>query len=357
MSEGEARSTTKTDAHTPRPRRRIRLWKVAACLVAAPVVGLAVAEGILRFGMGLGDPPLYELDQDVEYMLVPSRTYHRFGNTYSVNSFSMRSPEIAPTRTDPRELRVLIIGDSIVNGGGKIDQKDVCSEVLRNLLVERLKRPVVVGNASAGSWGPPNELAYAKLYGLFNADVVVQVLNSADADDVPGLESIGPQWPQHKPVLALQEVAEKFAPRLVERLTGRTLFPPPKRIANPSVDRAECLQAVRELAAMVRASGATYVMLQYQIKPEINGPRPSGDAALAALAAEISAPRFESAAKFAALQARGVDPFLAGDTVHCSKDGQRALGELMADEIAGLVDETTSAEQKPTDGGGKTRSP
>ena len=311
------------------------------------MVGVIGAEVFLRVGMGLGDPPLYELDKDVEYMLVPSRTYHRFGNTFSVNSFSMRSPEISPSRKDPKELRVLVLGDSIVNGGGKVDQRDLATELLRTKLSERLKRPVMVANASAGSWGPPNELAYVKLYGLFDADIVVQVLNSADVEDVPGLEAIGAQWPRRKPVLALEEIAERYAPRVVEKLTGRTITLPAARVANAGVDRAECLNAVRELAGMVRASGATYVMVQYLTAPELSGTPGSGYAAFKDLAGELSAPRFETADAFRAAQKQGQNPFLPGDSVHAGREGQRVLADMLAGAIAELVAEEP-AEHTPS---------
>jgi hypothetical protein len=338
-------STQSTRPRAKKPGRRLARWVIGAAGLG--VLGLIAGEGVLRFGMGLGDPPLYELDSEVEYMLRPSRTYHRFGNTFSVNSFSMRSPEISPSRKDPKELRVLVLGDSIVNGGAKVDQKDLATELLKTKLSERLKRPVMVANASAGSWGPVNQLAYVKLYGLFDADIVVQVLNSADADDVPGLEGIGTQWPREKPALALQEVLEKYAPKLVEKLTGRVVMPPPARAASPAKDRAECLSAVRELAGLVRAAGATYVLVQYQTRSEITGSRGEGHGAFRELAQELSAPRFDTASAFESLMSSGDDPFLPGDSVHAGPSGQRALADVLAEGIAGLVEEVP-AEQIPT---------
>ena len=64
---------------------------------------------------------------------------------------------------------------------------------LENKLAESLDRPVLVANIAAGSWGPPNILAYLRRFSFFDADVVVIVLNSPDYADAPTFEPLGPR--------------------------------------------------------------------------------------------------------------------------------------------------------------------
>ena len=58
--------------------------------VAGIALAVLLAEFVCRFVLGFGDPPLVELDPEIEYMLVPSRSYERFGNVISVNAQRMR---------------------------------------------------------------------------------------------------------------------------------------------------------------------------------------------------------------------------------------------------------------------------
>jgi len=60
----------------------------------------------------------------------------------------------------------------------KVPIRSVCPE--QRGTHARLGRPVVVGNASAKSWGPPNELAYLQHFGTLDADVVILELSSHD---------------------------------------------------------------------------------------------------------------------------------------------------------------------------------
>ena len=111
------------------------------------VVLLALAEMIARFGLGLGNPPLWQADSEIEYLAQPSKNYKRFGNRISYNSHSMRSDEFPKQKSDPNEFRLLVIGDSIVNGGVKVDQDALATSILQRNLQDIFKRPVVVGNS------------------------------------------------------------------------------------------------------------------------------------------------------------------------------------------------------------------
>lgn len=307
-----------------RPRRFARLL---AALVVLAVVGLIAAELVLRFAVGLGDPPLYMLDDRTEYRLAPSQSCVRFGNRFRVNAFSMRSPE-PPAAKGPSDLRVLVLGDSIVNGGAKVDQADLATERLHDALIAGLNRPVWVGNASAGSWGPVNALGYLDAFGLFNADVVILVLNSADAADVPGLEAIGPQWPMRRPILALDDAFSNYGVRLLHRVTGSG--PRPARSANAAQDTAASAAAVEAIAARAAAAGARFALVLYPVRAELTAPTaPPAFTAFRELAAKNAWPVYDTGAAFSAAIARSEDPFLPGDAVHASAAGQRELATVL----------------------------
>lgn len=156
-------------------------------LIALGVFVLAVfsAEIFCRFCLGLGDPPLLQTDPQIEYLYQPSRTYHRFGNVIRYNAYSMRSDDFPLAKSHPDELRLLVLSDSVITGDAQIDQKDLATEILRRDLQALLNRPVIVGNVSAGSWGPGNLLAYVRKFGWFDADLAILVLSCHDHADHP----------------------------------------------------------------------------------------------------------------------------------------------------------------------------
>ena len=123
---------------------------------------LVLAELGLRFGVGLGNPPLVTRDPNVEYRLVPSASYSRFGNRVEINSHGMRGPE-HPAVAETSERRVLLIGDSVIYGNHFLDQ----SETIALQMIDRLRAtPRLSGctlrvmPAAASSWGPVNQAAY-----------------------------------------------------------------------------------------------------------------------------------------------------------------------------------------------------
>src|SRR5262249_37809632 len=149
-----------------------------------------------------------------EYRFVPSRTYHRFGNVIHYNQWSQRADDFPQHKSSPDELRVMMIGDSVINGGVLTDQAKTIPAQLQSRLRQALGRPVIVGNASAGSWGPPNELAYVKKFGLFDADVVIFVFNNFDCVDAMTFTptvGVREDYPDHTPVSALWEGWTRYA--------------------------------------------------------------------------------------------------------------------------------------------------
>ena len=189
----------------------MKRWLIPLAAICAL---LLAGEWFARSVLGLGDPPLSITHPRIEYLYAPNQDVRRFGKRFLVNDYSMRSAPLA-ARKGADERRVLVFGDSVVNGGNLTDHQDLATTRLAHDL-----RPfaggnkVVVGNVSAGSWGPGNWLAYSQVYGFFEADVVVLVASSHDVTDNPTFVPLAPNThPTKKPLLALTEGLTCYLPR------------------------------------------------------------------------------------------------------------------------------------------------
>jgi len=324
-------------------RRRL-VWFLAASLAL-----LAAAEMFARFYLGLGDPPLSVADPQIEYLFAPSRTYRRFGNVIRYNAWSMRSDEVAARKVDPAELRVLVLGDSVINGGSATDQADLATTLLQQQLHQRLARPVFVGNVSAGSWGPTNLLAYVRKFGLFDADVVVLVLSSHDYSDASKFEpvvGVNPDFPDRTPILALQELVWRYLPRYLPS-ARHAAYPIPT--ADDPADIERSLDALRQLIALARQGGARVIIAQHMENGEWAQPK-SGHAAIAAVAAEAGitpiqlGPAFEEATRAGRVLYRTrVHPNAAGQKIIA--DVLRPVIEQAAAELAHMGATTRPADR------------
>jgi lysophospholipase L1-like esterase len=315
---------------SPKPRRR-RRWVVRLAVVA--LLAFVAGELFARFYLGLGDPPLSQADPEIEYLFKPDQNCRRFGRHIQYNHYSMRSDDFPAHKTDPNELRVLVVGDSIVNGGVLTDQAEVGTALLQRRLAADLKRPVVVGNVSAGSWGPPNELAYLKRFGLFDADVVVIVLSSHDASDAPTFAptvDVDPAFPGHKPPLALWDGFSRYVlPKLTKTAASNEGFIATSQPAG-GADVDTCMAALRQMIEMTRAAGAKVIVAQHRGLTELAKPDPG----------------YESIAREA--RRDGVEPLDLGpafdaagrpyrDDLHPNPAGQKVLAEALTAAVESAV--------------------
>ena len=192
-----------------------KLFLIVICLLLG-------SEILLRIVWGFGNPMLYVPDKDFEYIYAPNQEVTRFSNKICTNEYSMRSLPLA----DNDSIRILKIGDSVVNGGSLTDQDSLASTILENDLSEEFKCKVRVLNISAGSWGPDNAFAYVKKYGIFKAKLMILVFSSHDLYDVMQHEAIlglDPAMPVKKPPFAIAEVVERYLlPRMKSffKITG-----------------------------------------------------------------------------------------------------------------------------------------
>lgn len=184
---------------------------------------LIIIEISLRLTLGFGKPLLYLTDPDIGYLLAPSQQVRRFGNRVEVNEYSMRSPSFPSL---PLGLRILLLGDSVLNGSWWTDQDDTISVMMTQALTLELDRPtranlqqafkpIEILNASANGWSPRNELAYLQKFGCFQAQILVVLLNTDDLfGTAPTSIPVGNDryYPSQKPALAILEAASRLLP-------------------------------------------------------------------------------------------------------------------------------------------------
>ena len=225
-------------------------------IILAGITGVTVlSEVAFRLVMGLGDPPLYIADPEIGYLLAPEQKLRRQGSVYETNQYSMRSQ---PLQSETE--RILLVGDSVVNGSWWTDQTQTLSNLLANQIEKDSQDSVEVLNISANSWGPRNELAYLKRFGLFDASTLILVINT---DDLVATEPTSivvgksPSYPNKKPTLALIEYYQLFIadpPQIpeIEQL----------KAATPESDRLSAnLAAIQEIKAIADASETKFVLV------------------------------------------------------------------------------------------------
>ena len=222
-------------------------------IILTSVIGITVlAEGGLRLVLGLGDPPLYVADDEIGYLLAPNQNLKRMGNKIQINQYSMRSEAIEKSKPDS-VFRVLLVGDSIINGGWWTDQEETISSLIKNKLGSD-GNSVQVLNASANSWGPRNQLAYLKRFGVFESQVIVLVINTDDLfATAPNSAPVGRDrnYPDRKPLLALTEAYERFIAK-------------PKPLPNQPEEKGDRvgfnLEAIREINEIAKSQNTQFIL-------------------------------------------------------------------------------------------------
>lgn len=301
---------------------RRSLQRLAWRFAAATAILLAIGECACRFALGLGDPPLYERHETIEYLPRPG-VYRRFGHHVSINEFHMRSPRLAARAG---ERRVLILGDSVTHGGSKLDDSRIATALLPALLAEVSPGPWRVLNASCGSWGPVNLLEYVRRFGVFDASVAVIVLNNGDAWDVPTFGPLGPELPTRRPVLALGEALTRYLPRFLPRREATAPEPAPG-------DIERSLEALRQLVGLLRQRGTWVAIVLHAERAELESGPARGTLLLRQVASELGVPVVETNA---AMLRAGVSKAYDG-RVHLTAAGQEALARVLREAVVRAV--------------------
>ena len=234
------------------------------------IVLLLILEVVLRYRYGLGDPLLYGADEKIGYLIAPNQNVVRNGNTIRINRYSMRSDEITD-RKIPGERRFFFIGDSVTNGGWWNSQESIISEQFKQHLRESQSdiATITVLNASANSWSPRNELEYLRQFGLFDADILILIINTDDLfGTAPNSLVVGREknYLDRKPVGAIGELIERY------RLSRLPPLQELQRIHNEEGDRVgKILEAIQAIHKLSLSNNVQFLMIMTPLLREVEG--------------------------------------------------------------------------------------
>ncbi|HEY9652223.1 MAG TPA: SGNH/GDSL hydrolase family protein [Coleofasciculaceae cyanobacterium] len=319
--------------------------KILLVILAVLVGLLIVVESGLRLLFGFGNPPIYIADPEIGYLLAPNQRTRRFGNRIVINQYSMRSPAIAPQR-EASTLRLLLLGDSIANGGWWTDQGDTLSALMTQQLqlTQSSYRQVEVLNASANSWGPRNELAYLNRFGAFEAQAVVLLINTDDLfATAPTAVPVGRDrnYPDRKPFLklALAEIFSRY-------LAKPPAIPELKTVNAEGGDRVGFnLEAIEQIKRLVEATGAKFLLAMTPLKREIGEPG-SRDYELKARSRLVEFTKNQQITYVDFLPIFNdtqMPETLYHDHIHLSPQGYRLINEVIGRSLQILLSQTTNS--------------
>lgn len=235
------------------------------------LIALIALELTLRYKYGLGNPILMQKDEEIGYRVQPNQKVTRFGRNIQYNEYSQRSPDIQPDKSEDT-LRILMIGDSVLNGGYPIDQQ----ETITALLAQKLsmpKRRVEVLNASSGSWGIGNQLAYLKKFGTFNSDILIVQIGTHDLiQPTSTSEKVGNDvhFPDKRPTTAIDEAWNRYGKRFIAywllgnlNIDVRSYFGEgkPSPSLKPKVDLPKNMSYFREIVKVARSQNVPIYVL------------------------------------------------------------------------------------------------
>jgi len=247
--------------------------QVALVIILTVFVGLLVVLEIGLRTVGFGNPLIYVADEQIGYLLAPNQRTRRFGNRIKINEYSMRGEAIQKTPSSST-LRVLLLGDSIANGGWWTDQAHTISSLMTHSISAAMKgkfQQAEVLNASANSWGPRNELAYLQQFGSFNAQVVVLLINTDDLfATAPTSVPVGRDrnYPKQKPPLALVEVFQRY-------VSKPKSIPEMKVVNDEGGDRVGFnLEAIGKIQTLTRQANSQFLLVMTPLLREIGEPGP-----------------------------------------------------------------------------------
>jgi hypothetical protein len=235
-------------------------WRTLAIAVVLLILGVELT---LRLAWGFGAPLLYQDDPDCGYLPAPSQEVRRLGALNSINSYSMRSPQISPHKA-AGVMRVLFVGDSVTYGTTYLDQSKIFTSLVAQRLGAVVHGPVEVLNVSAGGWAPSNEVGYLRSRGTFDADLVIFVNNSEDLNQpfaTADLRSNGPT-PGHRPFCAIDEVLARYIlPRLFASMQAHDAGSSGDAPADPSMVASCILAPLDEAQSICQKAHARFAVI------------------------------------------------------------------------------------------------
>ncbi|WP_448570608.1 hypothetical protein [Trichothermofontia sp.] len=311
-----------------------KIQKISILFTTALVVTITSGEIFSRYYLGLGTPPLSIAHPTIEYMFKPNQDVYRFGNHIIINQYGMRTAPFSVDETDD-ELRIMVFGDSVLNGGNLTDHADLATTFLQEKLNQTQKQKVVVGNISAGSWGPGNWLAYAKEYGFFGADVVVLVISSHDYADNPSFSDLNQNThPTRYPILALVEGVTRYLPRYLPHLKTNQVNSESDKFSE-QINEQEGLRGLKYLRSFLQLSlehSSNILVLQHWEKEEIERGFPKhGGQRIKELCQSMEITPVSLEPYFSHSIENGKNPYR--DNIHLNQIEQKIIAQVIFDNL------------------------
>ncbi|MFB2881281.1 SGNH/GDSL hydrolase family protein [Floridanema aerugineum] len=317
--------------------------------VLAFFVGIEV---ILRVAFGLGNPVLVQADSYTGYRFKPNQKLFRLGKKIQYNQYSQRSEPIT-LKKPPGKLRILMIGDSVLNGGNPTDQSQTITELFEAKL-SASGHPAEVLNASAGSWGIGNALGYLRKFGTFNADAVILQIGTHDLTQPTSTSAVvghHPAFPTHPPLLATPDAWNRYiwphvAGKLGYNSANGDFASSPISLA-PDQQFQQNMQHFKEIITLVRGKKIPVFVLftpnRDDLLPKTNVPNYKPE--FFRLLKSLQVPAIDTQTNWSTLSPTTVESYFR-DSVHLSVQGNQAVAQNLFGQLC-LQRRLTCASSKP----------
>lgn len=302
------------------------------------IITLAATEVTLRLAFGLGNPVLIQADPDIGYRFQPNQKLSRFGKTIEYNQYSQRSEPISLEKPQGT-TRILMTGDSVLNGGSPTDQSQIISELLRAKLVTS-KYSSQVLNASAGSWGIGNQFGYLRKFGTFQANAIVLQIGTHDLiQPTSTSERVGrnPNYPNQPPLLAIQEAVSRYIlPKLIRVFKLKlSLTEIPEVSSNQQkLQFKQNMENFKNIVAIIRADNipifVLYTPSRKDLLPTLDSPLYKSE--FFALLKSLKIPVIDTHSHWSKLPTNTVATYYR-DGVHLSLLGHQATADLLFEQL------------------------
>ncbi|NQU73944.1 MAG: SGNH/GDSL hydrolase family protein [Candidatus Omnitrophica bacterium] len=236
---------------------------IAASVVI--LILLVITEISLRIFFGLGTPPLMVTDANIGYLYKANQDLKRFGNRVVYNKYHQRSENLAKNPG----YRILMVGDSITNGGASTDHSDTVTEILEHKINQSRETTGEALNASAGSWGVENEYEYIKKFGTFEADIVILQIGTHDLKQPKAVASVvgTASYPSNNPPLAIWELFTRYVKARVFKKSSRI------GKITPADEGKQCLKnlnTIKQTIALTKKSDNAVIALLIPERAELH---------------------------------------------------------------------------------------
>ncbi|MBG1271581.1 SGNH/GDSL hydrolase family protein [Nostoc sp. WHI] len=315
--------------------RKFRKYTIAIYIIVA----LVITEISLRLVLGLGNPVLSQADPNTGYRFQANQKVFRFGKRIEYNQYSQRSEPI--TQEKPKGvLRIMALGDSILNGGNPTDQQQIITEIFKSKLITA-GHPAQVLNASAGSWGIGNHLGYLRKFGTFNSDAIIVEIGTNDLAQPTSTSAVvgnDPNFPNHRPLFAVQEAWIRYIwPRLLQTLqigSAPSDFPVTPSSAEPNRQFQENMQNLKTTVQLVRNQKIPIFVL---FVPQVSNLVPSNTPPKYKLEfieqlKSLQVPLIDAEIEWSSLPKKIVETFFRDD-IHPNEVGNQALADLLFQQL------------------------